>query len=100
VLKPHLIHVRWLRLLLWAATVVVAGVVLLIVSGATYEALSRGRVAREFPPEGRLIDIGDRRIQLDCRGTGSPIVILESGLDIYGSLSWSGHAPAVTAAPA
>jgi pimeloyl-ACP methyl ester carboxylesterase len=89
VLNPHLIHVRWLRLLLWAATVVVVGVVLLIVSGATYEALSRARVAREFPPEGRLIDIGGRRIQLDCRGTGSPIVILESGLDIYGSLSWT-----------
>ena len=88
-LNPHRIHLRWLRLLLWAATVVVVGVVLLIVSGATYEALSRARVAREFPPEGRLIDVGGRRIQLDCRGTGSPIVILESGLDIYGSLSWT-----------
>jgi pimeloyl-ACP methyl ester carboxylesterase len=88
VLSPHLIHLRWLRLLLWAATVVVVGVVLLIVSGATYEAFSRARVAREFPPEGRLIDIGGRRIQLDCRGTGSPIVVFESGLDSYGSLSW------------
>jgi pimeloyl-ACP methyl ester carboxylesterase len=85
----HLIPLRLLRLLLWATTVVVVGVVLLIVSGVTYEALSRARVAREFPPEGRLIDIGGRRIQLDCRGTGSPIVILESGLDIYGSLSWA-----------
>jgi pimeloyl-ACP methyl ester carboxylesterase len=89
VLNPHLTHLRWLRLLLWAATVVVVGVVLLIVSGATYEALSRAHVAREFPPEGRLIDIGGRRLQLDCRGTGSPIVILETGLDIYGSLSWT-----------
>jgi len=89
VLDASLIHLRWLRLLIWAATAVVVGVVLLIVSGATYEALSRARVAREFPPEGRLIDIGGRRIQLDCRGTGSPIVILESGLDIYGSLSWA-----------
>jgi len=42
-----------------------------------------------FPLQGKLVDIGGRRIQLDCRGTGSPIVIFESGLDINGSLSWS-----------
>ncbi len=62
---------------------------MLIASGATYEALSRARVAGEFPPEGRLIDIGGRHIQLDCRGTGSPIVVFESGADLSGSLSWT-----------
>jgi pimeloyl-ACP methyl ester carboxylesterase len=80
---------HWIRFARRGATVVVVGVVLLIASGATYEAISRARVAREFPPEGRLIDIGGRRTQLDCRGTGSPIVVLESGLDISGSLSWT-----------
>jgi pimeloyl-ACP methyl ester carboxylesterase len=80
---------HWIRFVRTGATVVVVGVVLLIASGATYEAISGARVAREFPPEGRLIDIGGRRIQLDCRGTGSPIVVLESGLDISGSLSWT-----------
>jgi pimeloyl-ACP methyl ester carboxylesterase len=29
---------------------------------------------------GRMIDIGERRLYIDCRGTGSPTVILESGL--------------------
>ncbi|HEV2702292.1 MAG TPA: alpha/beta hydrolase [Steroidobacteraceae bacterium] len=67
----------------------VIAVLLLLASGATYEAVSRARVAREFPPEGRMIDIGARRIQLDCRGKGSPIVVFESGLDTYGSLSWA-----------
>jgi pimeloyl-ACP methyl ester carboxylesterase len=80
---------HWIRFVRWGATVVVVGVVLLIASGATYEAISRAGVAREFPPEGLLIDIGGRRIQLDCRGTGSPIVVFESGLDTFGSLGWA-----------
>ena len=50
----------------------------------------RARVARQYPVAGRLVDIGGgRRIQLDCRGSGSPTVVLESGLDTYGSLSWA-----------
>jgi pimeloyl-ACP methyl ester carboxylesterase len=87
--NPQAIRLHWLRFIRRGATVLVVGVVLLIASGATYEAISRARIAREFPPEGRLIDIGGRRIQLDCRGTGSPIVVFESGADLNGSLSWT-----------
>ena len=36
-----------------------------------------------------MIDIGGRSIHLDCRGTGSPTVVFESGLDNYGSMSWA-----------
>ena len=61
-----------------------------ILAGAVTEAIMRDRVAREYPAPGKLVDIGGgRRIQLDCRGSGSPTVILESGLDTYGSLSWA-----------
>jgi len=63
--------------------------VLIVLVGAGYEAAGRRRAAREFPPPGKLVDIGGRRIQLDCRGAGSPTVVFESGLDINGSLSWS-----------
>nr|WP_246623830.1 alpha/beta fold hydrolase [Sphingomonas colocasiae] len=35
-----------------------------------------------------MVDIGGRRIHLDCRGSGSPTVVLEAGLDINGSLGW------------
>ncbi len=49
----------------------------------------RSRGTADFPPPGRLVSIGDgRHLQIDCRGAGSPTVILESGLDILGSLSW------------
>ncbi len=64
-------------------------VVLATIVGVAYEMSSRRHAAQEFPPPGKLVDIGGRRIQLDCRGTGSPTVIFESGLDMNGSLSWS-----------
>lgn len=57
--------------------------------GATYEMVSRSLAPRDYPPLGKLIDIGGRRIQLDCRGTGSPVVVFESGMDARGSLSWT-----------
>lgn len=58
-------------------------------TGAGYEAVQRDRAARTHPVRGRLVDIGGRRLQLDCRGAGSPTVVLESGLDNLGSLSWA-----------
>lgn len=59
------------------------------VSGSILEQLARARAARDIVMPGRLVDIGDgRRIQLDCRGSGAPTVVLESGLDPLGSLSW------------
>lgn len=64
-------------------------IVLATIVGSLYEAIGRRNAAREFPPPGKMVDIGGRRIQLDCRGTGSPVVVFESGLDINGSLGWS-----------
>jgi len=57
--------------------------------GTVYEMISRCRAANEFPVIGKLVDIGGRRIQLDCRGAGRPTVVFESSLDLNGSLSWS-----------
>jgi pimeloyl-ACP methyl ester carboxylesterase len=60
-----------------------------VATGASYEAVQRGRAARAHPARGRLVDIGGRRLQLDCRGAGAPTVVLEAGLDYLGSLSWA-----------
>src|SRR5215471_8350339 len=79
-------------MLKWIARVAVGlvGLLLLAVAGgAVYEQIARANAAKEFPPQGRLVDIGGRRIQLDCRGSGSPVVVFESGLDMLGSLSWA-----------
>jgi pimeloyl-ACP methyl ester carboxylesterase len=62
---------------------------IVVASGASVEAVMRHRAARNYPAPGRLVDIGGRRLQIDCRGSGSPTVVLESGLDNLGSLSWA-----------
>ena len=74
---------------MYGVAAIVSLIVLVTIAGVVYEMASRSRAAREFPPQGKLVDIGGRRIQLDCRGTGSPTVVFEAGLDINGSLSWS-----------
>jgi pimeloyl-ACP methyl ester carboxylesterase len=76
----------------WIARIgigIAALIVLTLAVGSTYEFIGRYQSARRFPPPGKLVDIGGRRIQLDCQGAGSPTVVFESGLDIAGSLSWS-----------
>lgn len=64
-------------------------IMLVTLTGIIYEMSGRRQAAQAYPPPGKLVDIGGRRIQLDCRGTGSPTVVFESGLDMSGSLSWA-----------
>jgi pimeloyl-ACP methyl ester carboxylesterase len=77
---------RWLKRI---AVSIAALLTIAVLSGASYEQLMRRRAAAAFPAPGRLVDVGGgRRLQLDCRGSGAPTVLLESGLDHLGSLSW------------
>lgn len=77
---------RWIkRIALTIGGLIVAAILV----GAGYEQIMRWRAAREFPVQGRLVDIGGRHMQIDCRGSGAPIVVFESGLDTMGSLSWA-----------
>jgi pimeloyl-ACP methyl ester carboxylesterase len=48
----------------------------------------------QFAAPGELIDVGGHRLHAICRGTGSPVVILESGI-AASSLSWTVVQPAV-----
>jgi len=63
--------------------------VLALSCGSVYELLARRHLASRFPLPGRLVDIGGRRLQIDCRGTGSPTVVFEGGLGTSGALDWS-----------
>lgn len=45
---------------------------------------------------GQLIDVGGHRLYIECTGTGSPVVVLQSGL-AESSAYWSRIAPAVGA---
>ncbi len=63
------------------------GVVLIV--AALYEASLRRRSVSKYPPPGERVDIGGRKIHIDCRGAGTPTVVFEAGSDVLGSLSWS-----------
>ena len=77
------------RRLLRLAAGLVALVLVALLGGAAYEQLARSRMAHRHPPPGKLVTVGDRALHLDCRGTGSPTVLFEAGLDANGSLAWA-----------
>lgn len=64
-------------------------VAVVILTGMVYERIGQYRAALDFPPPGKMVDIGGRRVQLSCQGSGVPTVVFESGLSVDGSLSWS-----------
>jgi pimeloyl-ACP methyl ester carboxylesterase len=64
-------------------------IVLAVLIGFGFETFMRSQASRKYPVLGQLVDIGGRKIQIDCRGQGSPTVVLESGIDNLGSLSWA-----------
>lgn len=60
---------------------------ILAAGGFVYENISEARDRRFNPMEGRLVEVGGRKMHIHCTGQGSPTVILDSGLgDSY--LSW------------
>jgi pimeloyl-ACP methyl ester carboxylesterase len=74
-----------------AATVLV---VTLTVVGVVYQRIGVRRDARRFPPRGRMIDVGKRRLHVVIHGTGAPAVWFESAI-AASSLSWSRVQPSV-----
>ena len=79
-------------LLRWVERVLLVGLCLflgLIVYLLIRESVTRGRYRAEFPPPGRMVDLGSHQIHLNCVGSGSPTVVFEADLDQYGSLSWT-----------
>ena len=79
---------RVLRGLARGTVVMLALIVGLSAAGATYEAIAAGGDATAYPPPGRLVDVGGYSLHIQCVGTGSPTVVLESGLGGM-SLDWN-----------
>src|SRR6185503_14044840 len=50
--------------------------------------------ATEYPPLGRLIDVGGRKLHLHCTGAGSPTVLLEAGGGAF-AIDWALVQPAI-----
>src|ERR1700732_1156729 len=63
---------------------------LAVALGFTYEQNGRRQDSHPRFRIGRSINIGDRSLNIDCAGSGSPAVILESGGGGYGGYGWRG----------
>lgn len=64
-------------------------IVMLGVAGALYESAAEAADARAYPPPGQLVDVGGYRLHINCVGTGSPTVVVESGWgDMSASWGW------------
>ena len=80
------------RIRCWTKRTLLALASLLAVAtllGSIWEAISWRATLASYPPPGKLIDIGGRKLHILCTGTGSPTVILEAGLDVGGMIGWS-----------
>ena len=64
--------------------------------GGAFETLSEARDSATYPITGHAVDIGGRKLHIECTGTGEPTVVFESGLG-EGSPYWGRIAPAVSA---
>lgn len=55
---------------------------LLAAAGFLYENISEARDRRFNPMPGTLVDVGGRKMHIDCSGAGTPTVVLDSGLGV------------------
>ncbi len=77
----------------WLLYPVVAVVAVAAVGGAV-ETVGLTSDQRSYAMPGRLHDVGDHRLHLDCTGSGSPTVVLMSGLGGF-SAGWARIAPPI-----
>ncbi|MBN1450571.1 MAG: alpha/beta hydrolase, partial [Anaerolineales bacterium] len=67
---------RWLGR---AALGILALLLVLMAAGAIYQALASARDAKAYKPLDQMVDVDGIQMRLDCRGSGSPTVVLEAG---------------------
>jgi pimeloyl-ACP methyl ester carboxylesterase len=73
---------------------IVALLLIAVAGGVT--TVGAAATAPQAAGNGQLVDVGGRRLYLQCEGSGSPVVILQAGLG-GSSASWARIQPAVAA---
>ena len=84
----------WRRLAARVGLGVVASLAIIAAAGAIYETIASRGDAAAHPMRGHLVDVGGYRLHLDCRGRGSPTVVMDAGLG-GSSLDWTLVQPAL-----
>jgi pimeloyl-ACP methyl ester carboxylesterase len=67
---------RWLGRVTLGAVILLLG---LVAIGAIYQGIASVRDAKLYKPVDQLVDVNGIQMRLDCRGSGSPTVVLEAG---------------------
>lgn len=52
-----------------------------------YQVVASGRASSNYPPPGKMVDVGGYRLHFDCVGNGEPTILLEAGGGSF-SLGW------------
>ncbi len=80
---------RWRRWVKRGVIGAVAALVALALVGALYQTLATQADRRNFPPPGKLVDVGGYRLHIQCAGAGYPTVVLETGaLSMSAAWGW------------
>lgn len=77
------------RLTIGIGITAVSLVVLSLIASLVVRQVAVRRAYRDFPAPGRLVEFDGATSHIHCTGTGSPTIVLESGLDAQGSWAWS-----------
>jgi len=72
---------RILRVFSWF----LIAILILAIAGATYQIISSNSDKANFPPPGKLVDVGGYKLHIYCIGEGSPTIILDSAADMMSS---------------
>jgi pimeloyl-ACP methyl ester carboxylesterase len=79
--------------MIWLGGIFVVLLILLL-AGWIYEPLAEAADAKAYPPPGQMVDVGGYRLHLNCSGSGSPTVVIETGWG-DSSASWGWVQPEV-----
>src|SRR5882762_5528276 len=63
-------------------------IAVVLLSFITAQVQAQNFTSQTYPPPGKLIDIGGRKLHLYCEGKGSPTVILMAGGGAF-SIDWA-----------
>jgi pimeloyl-ACP methyl ester carboxylesterase len=67
---------------------ILALLLVLMAVGAIYQAIASARDAQAYKPLDQMVAVDGLQMRLDCRGSGSPTVVLEAGASIH-SIAWA-----------
>lgn len=68
---------------------------LMVVGTLTAGAIAKANLAKQYPAPGQMVDMGGYKMHINCKGQGSPTIILEAGQSDY-SLIWAYVQPEVS----